>query len=380
MTSTGLLSLPVAMYHYVCDWKNSIAVSTATFEDHLTAMTQAGFRGVSLQEAIAYMQRGAPLPTGSALLSFDDGYLDNYVYALPLLKRHGHKGVVFGVTERIDQAQTERSKLFPNLDDVESGRYQGPNPPQRGLFPLADEHERPGRFGGTERTDSFISWREARVMEDSGVLAVEAHSHRHLSVFSGAGYDGFYAPEERQRPFDGVMQRIVYGLPRFTLAPSLAARAFVPSDRLYDLVLSLVPQEPQEARAFLANKDNLKKLKSALNELARAQWGGLESPEDFRRRVKTELKECRSSLRRGLGRDSNVLAWPWGKYNQAALTIAKELGFEVFFAVSRGANERGVNYEHIHRFKAKDKPGAWLTARLQLYSTPWKAKLYAMFG
>ena len=30
-----------------------------------------------------------PIPKNSIFLNFDDGYLDNYIYAYPLLKKYG---------------------------------------------------------------------------------------------------------------------------------------------------------------------------------------------------------------------------------------------------------------------------------------------------
>lgn len=44
-------------------------------------------------------------------------------------------------------------------------------------------HDTP--FGYQVRRDMFFSWEEARHMESSGVMAVAAHSARHLAVFAG---------------------------------------------------------------------------------------------------------------------------------------------------------------------------------------------------
>jgi peptidoglycan/xylan/chitin deacetylase (PgdA/CDA1 family) len=46
-------------------------------------------------------------PRNAALITFDDGYLDNYEYALPVLQRHGAKALFFVTTDNI-----ERRKLF----------------------------------------------------------------------------------------------------------------------------------------------------------------------------------------------------------------------------------------------------------------------------
>ena len=94
-------SLPVLMYHYVSRFPGAIAVSPEHFEDQCRGMAEHGWRGIGLDEAEGFLLKGAPLPPRSLLITFDDGYLDNYVYAWPILRKYGHKGVVFAVTERM---------------------------------------------------------------------------------------------------------------------------------------------------------------------------------------------------------------------------------------------------------------------------------------
>lgn len=95
-------SLPVLMYHYVSRFPGAIAVSPEHFEDQCRGMAKHGWRGIGLDEAEDFLLKGAPLPPRSLLITFDDGYLDNYVYAWPILRKYGHKGVVFAVTERME--------------------------------------------------------------------------------------------------------------------------------------------------------------------------------------------------------------------------------------------------------------------------------------
>ena len=156
-------SLPVLMYHYVSRFPGAIAVSPEHFEDQCRGMAEHGWRGIGLDEAEAFLLKGAPLPPRSLLITFDDGYLDNYVYAWPILRKYGHKGVVFAVTERMEAEK----KCRPTLADVWEGLPPSSLPPVD-----APMHDTP--FGYQVRRDMFFSWEEARHMESSGVMAVAA--------------------------------------------------------------------------------------------------------------------------------------------------------------------------------------------------------------
>ena len=76
----------------------------------------AGNAGRLHRQVEAFLLHGTPLPRRSLLITFDDGYLDNYVYAWPILRKYGHKGVVFAVTDAWQKASGPR----PTLADVQS--------------------------------------------------------------------------------------------------------------------------------------------------------------------------------------------------------------------------------------------------------------------
>ena len=238
------------MYHYVSRFPGAIAVSPEHFEDQCRGMAEYGWRGIGLDEAEGFLLKGAPLPPRSLLITFDDGYLDNYVYAWPILRKYGHKGVVFAVTERMEAEK----KCRPTLADVWEGLPPSSLPPVD-----APMHDTP--FGYQVRRDMFFSWEEARHMESSGFMSVAAHSARHLAVFAGpewgpvnrhdrhqkpasaleAAGQRFHVPGTRANTFNAVDFPEVWGLPRFKERPFLYSRAFIPSPDLVAAVQRLVP-------------------------------------------------------------------------------------------------------------------------------------------
>jgi peptidoglycan/xylan/chitin deacetylase (PgdA/CDA1 family) len=359
-------SLPVLMYHYVSAHQNSIAVYPEVFDEHLRAMAEEGYRGVSLAEAEGYLLEGRELPAGSVLISFDDGYLDNYVYACPMLANHGHQGVVFAVTNKIES----EPHLRPTLEDVWNGYVEARD------LPPVDQPFRHDSEGLRIRRDLFFSWDEARKMEESGVMRVSAHSHRHRSVFSSPSFEGLFKPTGRKRTFDRVEQEVAFGMPRFTVGPALANRAFLPSQRVYELARELTPQGVSQASHFFSRQGAEERVMARMAELPAEALGRFETDEEFRTRVYEELAACRDTLKRELGETPKSLCWPWGESCPESEQIARELGFLVQFYVSMGANPPGRRPGRVHRFKAKNKPASWLLSRLGIYSNPVKAAVY----
>lgn len=102
--------VPILMYHYVSEpppdadvYRKDLSVTPAQFESHLQALQDAGYQSVALTDLVSYLATGQPeLPAKSVVLTFDDGYEDNYINAFPLLKKYGFTATIFVITDFVD--------------------------------------------------------------------------------------------------------------------------------------------------------------------------------------------------------------------------------------------------------------------------------------
>jgi peptidoglycan/xylan/chitin deacetylase (PgdA/CDA1 family) len=62
-------------------------------------LARLGYRGVSLSEGLRRLRAGEA--AGCAVLTFDDGYVDNLIHAAPVLERFGFGATCFIVSDRI---------------------------------------------------------------------------------------------------------------------------------------------------------------------------------------------------------------------------------------------------------------------------------------
>ncbi|WP_333903560.1 polysaccharide deacetylase family protein, partial [Achromobacter insolitus] len=90
-------NVPVLMYHHVTPAGGMIAATPDVFEAQISRLARAGYQSLSAGEFAAYLAGGA-VPERSVLITFDDGYLNNWVHAHPVLARHGMRAVLFTIT------------------------------------------------------------------------------------------------------------------------------------------------------------------------------------------------------------------------------------------------------------------------------------------
>lgn len=356
-------SLPVLMYHYISRHKDSISVSPDLFAAHCETLAAHGWRGVSLAEAEAYLLHGEDLPPKSCCITFDDGYLDNYVYAWPILQKYGHKGVIFAVSARMETTNT----LRPTVRDVWQGSAD------EAAWPRVDAPFVPHPDGYEVRADPFFNWAEARAMEESGVIAVASHTFGHRGVFINDDYAGFFLPERRGRTFHDP-EPFLWGAPKFVMGPGLMERAFLLDPELAEKIRNLVPQNERDAFIFAGDPANVRELTELVAKSP--SLGRMETDEEMAARMEGELRKGKDILEKELGRPSVSLCWPWGAYSPLAREIGRGMGFSVFFTTRPGPNPPRSPLA-VCRFKAKDKSADWLLSRVRLYASSPLARLYA---
>ncbi len=99
--------IPVLLYHHVSDDSGDMAELTtppAEFDRQMGALKAAGFAAISPDELLAYMKgETVKLPDKPVVITFDDGYEDNYMSAFPILKKYGYRATVFMVGINFDR-------------------------------------------------------------------------------------------------------------------------------------------------------------------------------------------------------------------------------------------------------------------------------------
>ena len=106
------IELPIIMYHGILKDKRlqgKYVISPYTFEDDLKYINDNGFSTIFMDDLINYVYNDVPLPEKPIMLTFDDGYYNNYVYAFPLVKQYSCKMVLSPIAIETDKFSEEES-------------------------------------------------------------------------------------------------------------------------------------------------------------------------------------------------------------------------------------------------------------------------------
>jgi peptidoglycan/xylan/chitin deacetylase (PgdA/CDA1 family) len=98
--------IPILTYHRIVSPENislckkeSYVVSESNFKQHMGFLQEQGFTTIDLDDYLYFRQHKNELPPKPVIITFDDGYENNYLYAYPVLKSLGFKAVIYSVSD-----------------------------------------------------------------------------------------------------------------------------------------------------------------------------------------------------------------------------------------------------------------------------------------
>lgn len=154
--------IPVLLYHHV-DYDDSLySVSPERLESDLAGLRAEGYQTVSLEAVAGFLDGESNLPAKPVLITFDDGYADNYRYAYPLLKKYGLTAVFFVVTGYLGGGGTLSTAEIRTMaaDKMEFAAHTESHPL---LTDLDDDHLWAELVAGKQQLAAILGVRPAAV-------------------------------------------------------------------------------------------------------------------------------------------------------------------------------------------------------------------------
>lgn len=335
------VKVPVLMFHSVADHKQSrpwsfLSMPIRTFEMCVRYLYLRKFTTITLRQLYEYMKSNTALPSKPVVLTFDDGFLDNWFYAYPILKKYGMKGVIFVNPDFVDST----TKAIPNLEDVWRGR----------------KRESDLEYWG------YLSWEEMRRMEHDGTMEIQSHAMTHTWYFKddrildfhhpGDEYYWLYWNEFPQKKAKWLTEykedEVPFGTPVYSYGKALITRRYFDDAELRNQLVEYVAEHggreffnaPEWRNTLHEIADNYK-FRHPLNDR-------YETEEEYIERVKFEIFESKRKIEENLDKTVEFICWPGGGCNE----ITQQLAVDVrYLASTKGTvkNAWGAEPSRIHR-------------------------------
>ena len=329
--------IPVLNYHSVSadpSWlqiADQVSLTPGAFERQLEYLARHGYQTLFMSEIQGLLAGGRDTepPAKYVALTFDDGYADNWIAVLPLLKKYGMKATLFVSTGFITGADGCR----PTLDNAAPGAIDW---------------------------SGYLTWPELRSMQASGLVEIQSHGCSHSRVFTGPQLRGFVGPGKpnlwmlwnaRPETRAGWWRELasdssLWGHPVFPQGAALAFPEYSPDP---EAVSHLQLWAGGAGGAVFTKPDWQRRLRDEWRhcEGLSGDRDRMELAGEYALRVERELGESRQTLEKELGRKVELLCWPENRFSEAGEQIARKVGYIAT-----------VSNRHHSRNVAGEAPGA----------------------
>ena len=117
------IKLPILMYHgFTNSQKTSdYVINTNDFENDIIYLKKNGYSFINTHDLVNYVYYNKSLPLKPIMITFDDGYLNNYTYAYPIIKKHSVKVVISPIAYYVEyySINGEYNPLYTQLTENE---------------------------------------------------------------------------------------------------------------------------------------------------------------------------------------------------------------------------------------------------------------------
>ena len=318
--------VPVLLYHQVNDLSNT---NSALLEKHFELIKKKKLITLTASEVKQYADEKKRLPKYSVLITFDDGYYDNYLYVFPLLKKYNFKATFF-INSAFIKELADRNATIIKYSDV------------------ANKEIVKSYYKGKDATsEQYLTWEEIREMQQSGLCDFQLHSHSHKLAISTLELRGFVENDdfgyETLHLYSGKPE---IGYPMLRSRGETTIRKLVPKEEFLRDV-----QQQYFAKRSLEPSQRKKEIQEFINNYSNPVV--TENDVDTEKRIREEILRNKEALTKQLKKTAVAYAWPYGHKSGFGRAIIKKENVSLFFTCKKGTNSRRPDLEKIKRIELR---------------------------
>lgn len=116
--TTNDIGVPVLYYHSVSEPAvNEVTITPQNLREQLSYIKDQGYVTLTINELTNYLLNNSPIPEKSIVITFDDGYMDNYYNAFPILKEFNMHATIFCITSKLDGSYYLSPEAIKEMSD-----------------------------------------------------------------------------------------------------------------------------------------------------------------------------------------------------------------------------------------------------------------------
>lgn len=322
--------IPILCYHSVGpilkDWnRNFLTMRVGYFEKQLQYIRK-NFNVISISDYYNIKNGNQTAPINPIVITFDDGFLDNWIWAFPLLKKYKFRATIFVSPEMVDTS----GKVRPNAEDLWNGKV--------------NESEL--------NVNGYLSWEELILMEKSGYIDIQSHTMSHTKYFVSGKIIGFHQPGadclypvgnlyKERKPFhihDKEFEKLMpYGTPFFEERSAIIAKRIFINPAFTNECVAALKNYDFSNYSF---SDTFGKIKPVYDSYQKnnSLIEKTESEQEYKERLNYEITDSKKILETKLGKKIEFLCWPHGDSNLEAHEVAIKNGYKATTIGNSNAN------------------------------------------
>jgi len=297
------IQVPVLLYHRILPEAGIDTISSSsgmivlvnTFEKHMKFLSQH-YNVISINAFIGAIKQKKTLPSHSAVITFDDGWEDNYLHAYPVLKKYGLPATIFIATDYIDSRR--------------------------------------------------VPWTEKLFYYTNHILQNPALSAKCLKISENAFLCEAYSLLSKNPHLDASW---THYMNKFKFCSTIAREKAL---ECLERVAENIPF-PFKENAFL-DWNQIKEMSGLLNYGAHGKSHAILTQLD-EKEMENEIIGSKKALESGLGVPVKHFAYPNGNYCDTAIKLLLKHGYESAHTTKKGINSGSANLMKIRRINMHER-------------------------
>lgn len=345
-----LPKIPVIYFHSIGKrnevWLKSYLTTAVDDADRFFRYIAKRYTSLSLKEYYEIRKFKTTTVKNPIVITFDDGYLDNWLFAFPLLKRYSLKATIFISPDFVDNRANIRSDLNEN---------------------------------------GFLSWDEMKAMQSSGLVDIQSHTLSHTKYFVTDRLIGFHHPGNdilypagnifpELKPYYISNQKfeflLPYGYPLFEEESAVIARRVNINQEFINEIIAVLKSYDFSNYSF---ESALAKVKMTYDKYKHEDKiiSKKESEDEYLERIEHEIGGSKSIIEKKLNKKVEFLCWPHGDNNSFLHRKAMESGYLMTTSGKAFIPDQERTERIFERFGIK------YSGLMKRWSTHFKIKAYS---